>query len=202
MSEQNLLFFDIDTQYDFIMPDGKLYVKNAEQIIPNLHRLTRYAAEHKIMIFASADSHPKDDPEFETFPPHCLSDSSGNRKIDVTRIENAAVQSYKGPRIKVDFNKIGGVIFTKRSFDVFGNPFVDNFVYLLDPDRIVVYGVATDFCVQAAALSLMEREYNVTLVRDAIKAVDGRNEKNVIKQLQDKGIILKTTFEILAGDYS
>ena len=199
MAGQQVVFFDIDTQYDFIMPDGKLYIKDAERLIPNLHRLTKYATDHKILIFASADSHPEDDPEFETFHPHCISNSDGNRKIDVTRIENAAVQSYKGPRIKVDFDRIGGIIFTKRTFDVFSNPYLESFIYSLNPDQVVLYGVATDYCVNAAVLSLIEQEYSVTVVQDAISAVEKKNEKRVLKELAAKGVIFKTTSEITDG---
>ena len=43
-----LAFFDIDTQIDFMLPQGKLYVPGAEAIIPNLSRLMACAREHAI----------------------------------------------------------------------------------------------------------------------------------------------------------
>ncbi len=43
-----LIFWNVDTQYDFMRPDGKLYVQDAEQIEPNLEYLTRLAAERNI----------------------------------------------------------------------------------------------------------------------------------------------------------
>src|SRR2546422_5770792 len=52
-----VIFWDVDTQYDFMHADGKLYVPEAERIITNLQRLTNYAHGHGIRIVASADDH-------------------------------------------------------------------------------------------------------------------------------------------------
>ena len=70
------IFWDVDTQYDFIMPDGKLYVTASEKRLPNLKKLTDYARQRGIPIYGSVDNHQIDDPEIsdtpdfqETFPP-------------------------------------------------------------------------------------------------------------------------------------
>ncbi|PYO97725.1 MAG: hypothetical protein DMD61_11830 [Gemmatimonadetes bacterium] len=73
-----IIFWDVDTQYDFMHADGKLYVPEAERIVGNLKRLTDYAHAHGIRIVASADDHVTAHPEISdapdwatTFPPHC-----------------------------------------------------------------------------------------------------------------------------------
>src|SRR5260370_39940683 len=83
-----VIFWDVDTQYDFMKADGKLYVPDAEQGIPNLKRLTDFAHGHGIPIVASADHHLPTDPEIPatpdwttTFPPHCLRGTTGQRTI-------------------------------------------------------------------------------------------------------------------------
>ena len=38
VASEPLVFFDVDTQVDFMRPTGRLYVPGAEQIVPNLHR--------------------------------------------------------------------------------------------------------------------------------------------------------------------
>ena len=74
-----VIFWDVDTQYDFMKADGKLYVPDAEQLVANLKKLTDYAHGHGIRIVASADDHVPEHAEIsatpdwkETFPPHCL----------------------------------------------------------------------------------------------------------------------------------
>ncbi len=57
------VFWDVDTQGDFMHPDGALYVPGAEEIIPNLGRLTRHAHARGIRIVASADDHVRDHSE-------------------------------------------------------------------------------------------------------------------------------------------
>ena len=51
------IFFNIDTQKDFMNKDGALYVPNAESIKDNLKKLTSFAVNNKIRIFNSMDTH-------------------------------------------------------------------------------------------------------------------------------------------------
>ena len=48
MPTSRVIFWDVDTQYDFMKADGKLYVPDAEQLIPNLRKLTDYAHGHGV----------------------------------------------------------------------------------------------------------------------------------------------------------
>ena len=52
-----VIFWDVDTQYDFIMPDGKLYVTASEKRLPNLKKLTDHARQRGIPIYGSVDNH-------------------------------------------------------------------------------------------------------------------------------------------------
>src|SRR3989442_1118100 len=86
-----VIFWDVDTQYDFMHADGKLYVPEAERIIANLQRLTDYAHGHGIRIVASADDHVMGHPEISdqpdwqrTFPAHCMRGTPGQKKIPET----------------------------------------------------------------------------------------------------------------------
>jgi len=87
----SIVFWDVDTQADFIYPDGKLYVLGAETIVPNLKRLTEWAANNGVMVIASACAHQEDDAEFAQYPPHCLVGTPGQKKIPETRLPNALV---------------------------------------------------------------------------------------------------------------
>ena len=54
---KGIVFFDVDTQYGFMRKDGKLYVPDAESIIPNLKKLTQFAKKRNISVVASVDKH-------------------------------------------------------------------------------------------------------------------------------------------------
>ena len=93
-----IVFWDVDTQVDFMVPDGKLYVPDAAAITPNLERLTRRAREHGIPRVASVDDHTLLDPEIsdtpdfrETFPAHCLRGTEGQKKIPATAMRSPVV---------------------------------------------------------------------------------------------------------------
>ena len=79
-----VIFWDVDTQRDFMDPGGKLYIPGAERIKPNLKRLTDYAHERRYHIVASSDDHVpghrelSNEPDFEeTFPEHCMRGTPG-----------------------------------------------------------------------------------------------------------------------------
>ena len=93
-----VIFWDVDTQHDFMDPDGKLYVKDAELIKPKLEQLTRYAHAQGIQIVASSDDHELEHAEIsatpnfrETFPPHCMRGTTGAEKIPETRLDSPLI---------------------------------------------------------------------------------------------------------------
>ena len=98
------VFWDVDTQVDFMRPDGNLYVGGAETIVSNLAALTRFAHDRGVRIVASSDNHdPTDDelsdaPDFsDTFPPHCLRGTPGQARIPETALRNALVVEPEDP---------------------------------------------------------------------------------------------------------
>src|SRR5437773_10051686 len=83
-----VIFWDVDTQYDFMHADGQLYVPEAERIITNLQRLTNYAHGHGIRIVASPDDHVMGHPAFSdsphwksTLPPHSMRGTARQLKL-------------------------------------------------------------------------------------------------------------------------
>ena len=79
-----MILWDVDTQVDFMLPEGKLYVPGAEETIPAMERLVAAARAAGVVHVASADDHELTDPELsdapdflDTYPPHCLRGTSG-----------------------------------------------------------------------------------------------------------------------------
>ena len=197
MSEQ-LVFFDIDTQVDFMLPRGKLYVPGAEQIVPNLVRLMSFAREHKIPVLSSADAHPPDDPEFALWPPHCVSGTPGQRRIPETQFADATLVPNRPGAFVPPAKWPEQIIIEKPTYDTAANPNFDAILRALDPRRTVVFGVATEYCVRADALALRERGFPVDLVVDAIKPITEEGGRIAIEEMTAAGVRLVSTAEVCA----
>lgn len=196
---KHIAFFDVDTQHDFMDPRGALYVNGAEALWPNLKKLTDFAEAHRIPVVASADAHAADDPEFKRFPPHCVKGTRGALRIPETRIARAAVVEVGAPPrdLASPLRRARQVVIEKRTFDVFSNPACEPVVKAAGASDWVVYGVATDFCVRAAALGLRKRGYDVTVVEDAVKGIAPESESKAFEELKAAGCRFITTDVLL-----
>ena len=77
MLSRKIVLWEVDTQKDFMLPGGKLYVPGAEQLLPNIKKLTDAARQGHVFLVSHGCFHTKDDPEFSTFPPHCVKGTPG-----------------------------------------------------------------------------------------------------------------------------
>lgn len=207
-----VIFWDVDTQYDFMEADGKLYVPDAEQIIPNLKRLTDFAHGRGVRIVASADDHVPGHPELSdrpdwqnTFPPHCMRGTPGQKKIPETGLRDPLViePAKTDPKALADRVRAhrGDILFHKHRFDVFTNENVLTVLDVLDPDDIVLYGVALDVCDKAAIEGLLERRPHTRLfaVTDAMKPIDKDLAEHLLKEWGEEGVRLVQTNEVVEG---
>ena len=205
------IFWDVDTQVDFIMPDGKLYVNGAERILPNLAQLTDYARHEGIPILGSVDHHSETDaeisesPDFEkTFPPHCLSGTHGQEKVPETSPlaplwidPQSEEQAELKKRVK---EHQGEVIFRKRRFDVFTNANVECVIEEIYPDRIILYGVALDVCNAYAIEGFLKRRVApITLVLDATQAIIPERGEELVKGWKSRGVKVASTEDIIGS---
>ncbi len=191
------IFWDEDTQVDFMHPEGKLYVKGTEAIIPNLARLTRWAQEHGVLVIGSVDAHTMSDPEFEHYPPHCLVGTPGQRKIPETQMTAELIIPNRPVQLPANLESYDQVILEKQTVDVFTNPNTEALLKRLLDCPIVLYGVFTDVCVAHAACGLLEREHNITLVSDAVYPIDPAKGQELIKDVVRHGGRLATTDQIV-----
>jgi len=202
-----IIFWDVDTQHDFMHADGKLYVPEAERVVGNLKRLTDYAHTHGIRIVASADDHVTAHPEISdapdwatTFPPHCMRGTPGQKKIPETGLRDPLVIEPEPADAKaLGAAHKGDILFHKHRFDVFTNPNVGTVLDVLAPDDIVLYGVATDVCDKAAVEGLLERRPRTRLfvVTDAVRGIDKDVSEQLLKDWGDEGVRLVRTKEVV-----
>jgi nicotinamidase/pyrazinamidase len=188
------VFFDVDTQLDFLYPAGALYVPGAESIVPQVAALNRFAAEHGIPVVSTMDAHTEDDPEFVAWPPHCVAGTAGQQKPAATLLDpRSAIPS--GPQ-DFDIQGTRQILLEKQSVDCFTNANLPALLDVLVAQRCVVYGVVTEICVKNAALGLLRSGRKVTLVNDAVRSLDDTKCATFFQEFAAAGGRLTTVQEI------
>jgi nicotinamidase/pyrazinamidase len=203
------ILWDVDTQVDFMLPEGKLYVPEAEETIPAMKQLVEAAREAGIVHVASADDHELTDPEISdepdfrnTYPPHCLRGTRGAQKIPET------VQEDPLPLALLPFppglvpGLVGGrreILLLKKNFNVFTNPNTDPLLGALDPAEIIVFGVATDVCDDAAIRGFLQRGRRVRFVEDAARGLDEERVQACIAAWREGGVEFTTADAVVTS---
>jgi nicotinamidase/pyrazinamidase len=204
-----LVLWDVDTQVDFMLSAGKLYVPGAEETVPAMQRLVEAARAADIVHVASADDHELTDPEISnapdfrnTYPPHCLRGTRGAQKIRETE------QADPLPLSLVPFppglvpELIAGrreILLLKKNFNVFTNPNTDPLLEALDPAEIIVFGVATDVCDDAAIRGFLLRGRRVRFVEDAARGLDEERVRTCTAAWRAAGVEFATAEEVVSS---
>lgn len=199
------IFWDVDTQADFLLPGGKLYVPGAEKLVPNLRLLVDAARAGRVLLISSADAHLPDDEEFREFPPHCVQGTPGQKKIPETLTERVfVIPSRAGAALPERVAPGQQLLIEKQKLDVFTNPNLEALLarvasaYEPAEPEFVVFGVVTEYCVRCAAAGLLERGRRVAVVTDAIETLDPAAGRRTLDELAARGARRITTREALA----
>jgi len=203
------ILWDVDTQVDFMLPDGKLYVPGAEETAPAMGRLVDVAREAGVVHVASADDHELTDPEISddpdwrnTYPPHCLRGTRGAEKIPETEQADPLPLSLVPYPPGLLPGLLAGrreILLLKKNFNVFTNPNTDALLDTLDPDEIVVFGVATDVCDDAAIRGFLARGRRVVFVEDAARGLDEQRTASCTALWREGGVEFSTVEEVIAS---
>jgi len=205
---REVIFWDVDTQRDFMLPDGKLYVPGAEKLIPSLKSLTDQARRGRVFLVSDACVHAPNDPEFQRFPPHCVRGTAGAEMIPETVARRLLIlPNRREAKVPEDLTPYEQVILEKQTLDVFDNPLTDVVLDRLkkftDLDaRFFVFGVVTEHRVRCVAKGLLARGRRVSLVEDAIqtlKTVDGTGALAEMKSLGAKTITTRQAIDSVTG---
>lgn len=204
-----LAFFDVDTQEDFINPQGALYVKGSDRLEENFRRLIAFAKQNGIQLFGSVDTHYGDEAHKQKewselkrwagpFPDHCIKGTPGHQKIAATMPRNpiyiADTEPLEEERVR-QLRESTEVYFEKIVYSCFDNPYARPVLAAFD--EFVVFGVATDYCVRATALGLREMGKKVTVVSDAIAPVEAAGGEKAVAEMAGAGVEFKKTDEVL-----
>lgn len=181
MNASDVLFWNVDTQFDFVSPQGKLYVPGAELLKHNWAKLTQLAKSKSITVVNTADWHYANsaelssNPDFiSTFPVHCMANTPGAELIEETVPENPFIIDWDKEMVinneQITSGKYRNFVIRKDAFDVFkGNRYTEKLLKQLSPETVVIYGVTTNVCVNDAVVGLAKRAKRVIVVENAIK---------------------------------
>lgn len=190
------IFFDVDTQIDFLYPAGALYAPGAETIVPVVARLNRRAGEAHIPLISTTDAHSEDDPEFRQWPPHCVVGTTGQQKPAGTLLEKrVAIPSAPA---EFDLGEAQQIVIEKQKLDCFTNANLPGVLRRLGAGRCVVYGVVTEVCVNYAAIGLLNLGLQVSVVTDAIRPLKEQDGRCALDDIVARGGTLTTSAAELA----
>jgi nicotinamidase/pyrazinamidase len=161
----------VDVQNDFADPSGSLYVRGGEGIIPRINDEIADALAAHAMVVYTQDWHPPSTPHFQKdggiWPVHCVGETWGAELHPALRVDGTILRKGVG-------GEDGYSAFTVRD-PVIGTEsatLLERMLRTSRIERVVIMGIATDYCVKETALDAAERGFHATVVRDAIRAVD------------------------------
>jgi len=200
MAPRNVVFWEVDTQSDFMLPGGKLYVPGAERLLPNIRRLTDAARQRRVFLVSHGCFHTKDDPEFKTFPPHCIKGTTGSAYVPEALTEKVVtIPNEPTAALPRDLQQYQQILLEKQTLDIFESRHAEELVKRLGNDaEFVVFGVVTEYCVRLAAKGLLQRGRRVSVVKDAIETLKAEDGERTVAELQALGARFITTDQALA----
>jgi nicotinamidase/pyrazinamidase len=161
----------VDVQNDFADPKGSLFVQGAADILPLVNSEARLATEAGAFVVYTQDWHPESTPHFARdggiWPVHCVGGSWGAEFHPALRVVGPSVRKgtngedgYSGFTMKDP--QTGATTPTE----------LEGLLRARDIERVVVVGLATDYCVSATALDAATLGFDTEVLQDAIAAVD------------------------------
>jgi len=200
MISRSVVFWEVDTQMDFMLPGGKLYVPGAERLLPNIRKLTDAARQGRVFLVSHGCFHAKDDPEFQTFPPHCIKGTEGSAFVPEALTDRVVtVPNDATAVVPRDISKYQQVLLEKQTLDIFESRHVGKLLKQFGDDvEFVVFGVVTEYCVRFAAKGLLDRGRRVSVVQDAIETLKAEDGERTVAELQNLGARFLTASDALA----
>jgi nicotinamidase/pyrazinamidase len=161
----------VDVQNDFADPNGSLYVEGGEEVVDVVNREIQAAQRAGGVVAYTQDWHPPSTPHFAkdggVWPVHCVAGSWGAELMPRLEVVGPVVRKGTG-------GEDGYSGFTVRD-PTTGDEQPTELAGLLHDRgirRVVVVGLATDYCVKETALDALRHGFTTTVLRDAVRAVN------------------------------
>jgi nicotinamidase/pyrazinamidase len=185
----------VDVQNDFC-PGGALAVPEGDQVVPILRRLAERFDAAGRPVYASRDWHPVDSTHFQvnggTWPVHCVQGTPGARLHENLRLPASAMIVTTGQgRTDDGYSAMVG--------EVAGRGSLLEDLQARGIERLVVGGLATDYCVRHSVLDALRSGLEVVVLTDAVRAVDVApgDGTRALEEMAAAGATLTTSTEFL-----
>ena len=186
----------VDVQNDFADPAGGLSVHGGDAVVPTINAAIAGARAAGALIVATQDWHPEVTPHFAKdggiWPVHCVAGTWGAALHPDLAVPEDAPRVHKGANGEDGYS--GFTMRDPRDGTTIPTA-LDGLLRSANVHRVVIAGLATDYCVKATALDAVELGYHTTVLTDAIAAVDlepGDGER-AVAELAEAGILLVPT---------
>lgn len=192
----------VDTQYDFMMPNGILYVKGAEETItPMIQYLASLTPETTAGVLFTFDTHIKEEyegsPESEMFPLHCELGTNGHDNVLNQNLVHNGIEKFTLQKPVFDMWASDDLVFGDvETWEDVEEMFAEGFVEDTQATIIDIIGVALNFCVKQAADGFLERGFVVRLHTSMTRGIDtgkpGDLDANILyaKEIADGKVIV------------
>ncbi len=162
----------VDVQNDFAHPDGSLYVEGGEEIVPIVNAEVEKAVASGALVVYTQDWHPEHTPHFQQdggiWPVHCVEDSPGAEfHPDLLVADHEIVRKGHDGRDGYSGFSVRDPLSGER-----GDTVLHEKLTAAGVERLVICGLATDYCVVETVLDARMLGYPVEVITDAVRAVN------------------------------
>jgi nicotinamidase/pyrazinamidase len=181
----------VDVQRDFL-PGGRLAVPEGDAVVPVLNRYIAEAQRHHLHVFASRDWHPERHCSFKAqggpWPPHCVAGTAGAQFADDLALPVDTAVIDKATREEAD------------AYSAFSGTSLGDQLRARGVKRLLVGGLATDYCVLNTVRDALREGFEVVVLDDAIRAVNVKPDDGMRAQreMESRGAVLARYDEIPA----
>ncbi|MDE1970268.1 MAG: isochorismatase family protein [Patescibacteria group bacterium] len=172
----------VDLQNDFF-PGGALGVSRAHEIIDPVNTMIAWAVTMNLQIYVSRDWHQPETPHFKKWPVHCVQGTEGAKFHPEVHIPT------EYPRLVIISKGLGNA----DGYSAFESDMSPGVL------RLLVCGLATDYCVLSTVRDACERGYEVVLLSDACRAVNQHpgDGDRALQEMRNRGAHVMSTGEFL-----
>ena len=195
------LLIDVDTQKDFLLPDGRACIKNQSEVLTNIRQVMTWARRQKVPVISTAEVFPNDNGYNKIR--YCLDGTKGQKKVSCTLLRNrisfpADNKNALPADILLAYRQ---VILHKRCIDPFNEPRIERLFSEIEADDFILIGVGTEDAVRATAMGLIHRGKRVRIIVDALGSHNRKEARLALRKMQAKGAKLIKTKDVAGVSY-